>query len=394
MEEFVFYNPCRILFGAGQLAHLGALIRRYSDRILLVYGRGSIKRSGLYDRITAILSEAGISWAELSGVEANPKLDLVYEGIRIGHEQGIGFILAVGGGSVIDTAKAIGVGMRFDGDVWDVLQRYATATDTVPVGTVLTAVGAGSEMSNSCVVTKLPDKLKRSFDNEIIIPKFSILDPNVTCSVPAKQTACGAVDVLSHLMERYFTRVKQADVTDRMLEGLMQTVLTYTPRVLAQPDDVDARAELMWAGTLAQNGLLNTGRVGDWACHAIEHELSGEYDIPHGEGLAMITGAWMRYVYHNDTDRFVQFARRVLHVDLPYYDVEHTILEGIARLERFFRRVGLPCDASQLGMTQAVMERLATQAVYKSPTKGRFQKLNRDDIVKILQIAAEKREMS
>ena len=389
MNSFTFYNPCRILFGENQIERLGELIKQYSDNILFVYGKNSIKKIGLYSKIVEILGSEGISYAELSGVEDNPKLDLVYEGIRIGRKKGVGFILAVGGGSVIDTAKSIGVGMLFDGDVWNVLQRYETTTETVPVGTVLTVVGAGSEMSNSCIVTKMPDKLKRSFDNEVIIPKFSILDPGYTCSVPPFQTACGCVDILSHLMERYFTLVKQADVTDRMLEGLMRTVLHYAPRAVKTPDDYDARSELMWAGTLAQNGLLNTGRVGDWACHGIEHELSGEYDIPHGEGLAMITSSWMRYVCHNDIDRFDQFARRVFDVDYPMYDVQSTVEEGIARLEKFFVNIGLPCNSSRLNMDRDTMQRLASQAVYMSPTKGRFQKLIVDDIVRVLQISAE-----
>lgn len=291
MENFEFYNPCRILFGDGKLDRLGELIRAYSDNILLVYGKSSIRKMGLYDEIVTILNRDGIRFTEISGVEANPKMDLVYQGIAIGREKQIGFILAVGGGSVIDTAKAIAVGIPYSGDVWNVLQRYETATRSLPIGTVLTAVGSGSEMSNSCVITKMPEGLKRSFDSEINIPKFSILDPHYTFSVSPRQTACGSADILSHLMERYFTQVKQADVTDRMLEGLMQTVILYAPRAMEHPEDYDARAELMWAGTLAQNGLLNTGRIGDWACHGIEHEISGEYDIPHGMGLAMITGS-------------------------------------------------------------------------------------------------------
>lgn len=319
--------------------------------------------------------------------EINPKMDLVYQGIAIGREKQIGFILAVGGGSVIDTAKAIAVGIPYSGDVWNVLQRYETATRSLPIGTVLTAVGSGSEMSNSCVITKMPEGLKRSFDSEINIPKFSILDPHYTFSVSPRQTACGSADILSHLMERYFTQVKQADVTDRMLEGLMQTVILYAPRAMEHPEDYDARAELMWAGTLAQNGLLNTGRIGDWACHGIEHEISGEYDIPHGMGLAMITGSWMRYVYSSYPARFTQFARRVFHVDYPDYDEEHIIQEGIYRLEQFFIRLGLPVSTAQLNMSHEVMERLAEQAVYKSPTKGRFRKLTKEDLVKILEMA-------
>lgn len=387
MENFEFYNPCRILFGDGKLDRLGELIRAYSDNILLVYGKSSIRKMGLYDEIVTILNRDGIRFTEIGGVEANPKLNLVYQGIAIGREKQIGFILAVGGGSVIDTAKAIAVGIPYSGDVWNVLQRYETATRSLPIGTVLTAVGSGSEMSNSCVITKMPEGLKRSFDNEINIPKFSILDPRYTFSVSPRQTACGSADILSHLMERYFTQVKQADVTDRMLEGLMQTVILYAPRAMEHPEDYDARAELMWAGTLAQNGLLNTGRIGDWACHGIEHEISGEYDIPHGMGLAMITGSWMRYVYSSYPARFTQFARRVFHVDYPDYDEEHIIQEGIYRLEQFFIRLGLPVSTAQLNMSHEVMERLAEQAVYKSPTKGRFRKLTKEDLVKILEMA-------
>lgn len=389
MEDFEFYNPCRILFGEGKLSRLGALIRMYTDRILLVYGKNSIRKIGLYDRIMKILAADHIQCTELSGVEANPKLDTVYEGIRLGREKQVGFILAVGGGSVIDTAKAIGVGMRFSGDVWDVISRCEVALDTVPVGTVLTTVGAGSEMSNSCVITKMPEGLKRSFDSEVIIPKFSILDPAYTCSVSPYQTACGAADILSHLMERYFTPVRQADVTDRMLEGLMRSVIAYAPLAVREPDDLSARSELMWAGTLAQNGLLNTGRIGDWACHAIEHELSGMFDIPHGEGLAMISSSWMRYVQHNAPERFVQFAQRVFDVQLPAYDVAHTVEEGIDRLEAFFRRIGLPTDTKKLALDQAKIEKMAAQATYRSATRGRLQKLTAEDLIRILRMSAE-----
>lgn len=384
----MFCNPCRILFGKGQLEKLGSLIKQYSDNILLVYGRGSVKKIGLYDEVTDILNNNGIRYTELGGVEANPKLGLVYEGIALAKRENVGFILALGGGSAIDTAKAIAVGVCYDGDVWNILQRYAEAERTLPVGTVLTSVGSGSEMSNSCVVTKEPEGLKRSFDNEIIIPKFSILDPRYTFSVSPRQTASGSADIFSHLMERYFTLVKQADVTDRILEGLMRTVILYAPRAISTPDDYDARAELMWCGTLAQNGLLNTGRVGDWACHAIEHEMSGEYDLPHGKGLTMITSSWMRYVYHNDTDRFEQFARRVFGVDYPEYDAERTVEEGIYRLEQFFTRLGLPNTIAELNMDEDTMRRLAAQAVYKSPTKGRFQKLTAEDIVNVLKLSA------
>jgi len=384
MENFVFCNPARIYFGRGQELEIGTIVAAYSHRILLVYGKESIKKSGLYGLVMEKLGEAGIEVAELSGVEGNPKLDCVYRGIELCREFQADFILAVGGGSVIDTAKAIAVGVKYEGDVWDFYIKKAVPKEALPIGTILTVVGAGSEMSNSNVINKQEEQLKRSFDNEVIIPKFSILNPELTYTVSPFQTACGAFDAMSHLMERYFTLVRHTDVTDRMLEGLMRTLIHYTPLTLAHPDNYDYRAELMWASTLAQNGLLNTGRVGDWGCHAIEHELSGEFDIPHGEGLAMITTSWMRYVWREDSARFVQFARRVFDVDFPEGEEEAAVEEGICRLEAFIRRIGLPVGTERLHMDEEMAAKLGERAVMHSSVRGRFLRMKGEDIRRIL----------
>jgi alcohol dehydrogenase len=390
MENFVFYNPTRIYFGKDQELQVGKYVKVYSDNMLFLYGGGSIKKTGLYKRITESLYENSIHFLELSGVEANPRLELVREGIKLCREKQIDFILAVGGGSVIDSAKAIAVGVKYEGDVWDFFIKKAVPQDALPIGTVLTVAAAGSEMSNSCVISKQDEKLKRSFDNEIIIPKFSILNPAITYTVSPYQTACGIADTLSHLMERYFTLVEQADVTDRMLEGLMKTVIHYAPRAIKNPTDYDSRAELMWAATLAQNGLLNTGRIGDWGCHAIEHELSGEFDIAHGAGLAMITSSWMRYGNKANKNRFVQFAQRVFNVEFPNYDVDGIIEEGIARLEGFFEIIGLEHDLVRMDISKAVLKKIADRAVLHSIRRGRFLPMDANDIYRVLLIASNK----
>ena len=382
MDNFVFQNPCKIVFGKGQQAKVGELVKEYADKILLVYGRNSIKKNGIYDEVTGSLKENGISYCELNGVKGNPEMDLVYEGIRICRENDLGFILAVGGGSVIDTCKAISVGVPYEGDVWDFYLRKAKPEKALPLGTVLTVVGAGSEMSCSNVVTK--DKLKRDFDHQIIIPRFSILNPEYTYTVSAYQTACGSFDAMSHLMERYFTQTAHTDVTDRMIEGLLKTLRIFTPLAIKDPTNYDYRAEIMWAATLAQNNLMSTGREGDWACHKIEHELSGEYDIAHGEGLAMIYPTWIRYVGKANPQRIRQFASRVFDLDLASYDDEMAIEAAADILERFEAEIGLKTGLGSLSIDEKQAEMLAERCCWNSPTKGRFLKLDKNDIAKIL----------
>ena len=387
MNNFKFYNPCQIYFGKEQEKQVGSLCKQYTDKVLLVYGKNSIKVNGIYDKVIASLKENGVDYIELSGVKGNPEMDLVYKGIEICKSENIGLVLAVGGGSVIDTAKGISAGACYDGDVWDFYLRKCKPTKALPVATVLTVVGAGSEMSNSNVVTMAEQNLKRDFDNETIIPKFSILNPEFTYTVSPYQTACGSFDAISHLLERYFTPTKNTDVTDRMIEALIKTLMTFTPLAMEDPTNYDYRAEIMWAATLAQNGLMNTGRDGDWACHKIEHELSGEFDIPHGEGLAMIYPEWLSYVCKADMNRFKQFGRRVLDVDIVAYDDEIIAKAIVNAFVDFEKKIGLKTDVTSLNMSDDQMKMLAKRTCWNSDTKGKFMKLTSDDIYNILKNA-------
>ncbi|MGB9880002.1 MAG: iron-containing alcohol dehydrogenase, partial [Anaerolineae bacterium] len=321
MLDFTFYNPARVIFGRTALDALGDMLGKYgASRVLLHYGGGSIKRSGIYEKIVRILEERGIAYVELGGVQPNPRISLVREGIGLCREAGVDFVLAVGGGSVIDSAKGIAAGVKYPGDIWECYINYRRITDALPIGVVLTVVGAGSETSPGTVITDEATGFKRYTGGECLIPKFAILNPEFTNSVPAYQTACGAADILAHLLERYFTPERNVDLTDRLLEGAMKTVLYQAPIAVKSPTDYHARAELMWAGTLAHNNLLGTGRLGDWASHDIGHELSAFYDLPHGATLSIIFPAWMRYVHRANLDRFVQLAVRVFGVDLAFED--------------------------------------------------------------------------
>lgn len=388
MINFDFQNPCRILFGKNQEEKVGSLVSQYSKNVLLVYGKNSIKNNGIYDKVVSSLKSSDIEIYELNGVKPNPELDLVYKGIEICKKNSIGFILAVGGGSVIDSAKAISVGSKYDGDVWDFYLRKEVPTDSLPVGTVLTVVGAGSEMSCSNVITKKEGKLKRDFDNRVIIPKFSILNPEFTTSTSAYQTACGGFDAISHLLERYFTPTDKTDVTDRMIEGLLTSLMTFIPLSIEEPNNYDYRSEIMWAATLAQNGLMNTGRDGDWACHKIEHELSGEFDIPHGEGLAMIYPAWLRYVAERKLERVKQLGSRVFKIDVFAYDENTTINMVVDALVSFEKKIGLKTDLKSLKLSDQQIDNLATKATWNSNIKGKYVKLTKDDIIKILKAAS------
>ena len=321
MLNFHFYNPAQIYFGKGMEDHVGEYVSQYSNQILLHYGGGSIFKNGVYDRVTASLRKAGVRFVELGGVQPNPRLSLVRAGIQLCDENNLDFILAVGGGSTIDSAKAIAVGVQNPGDLWDYyMDPEKPIRGALPVGVVLTIPATGSESSPSSVITNEANNLKRSIASPKIIPKFAVLNPEITYTMPKYQIACGASDILSHLMERYFTPVDHVDFTDRLLEASMRTVLDNGPLALQNPTDYHVRAELMWVGTVAHNGLLNTGRIGDWATHHMEHELSGMYDIAHGAGLSIMTPAWMRYVYRENVGKFIQFSRRVFGVEYPLDD--------------------------------------------------------------------------
>ena len=334
----------------------------------------------------ARLADAGVEVTELAGVQPNPRLGLVREGIRLCRENRLDAVLAVGGGSVIDTAKTVALGACADGDVWDFFERLVPVEKALPVGVVLTIPAAGSESSDSCVITKEEGLLKRSCAGEALIPRFAILNPAFTCTLPPYQTACGATDILAHLMERYFTRVDHVDLTDRLLEATMRTVINYTPLALERPDDYHIRAELMWAGTVAHNNLLDTGRIGDWASHQIEHELSALYDIAHGAGLAIVFPAWMKYVYRADMSRFVQFAVRVFGVDLAFAEPEQIVLQGIRRLEAYLRSIGMPVRLGEAGIDDSRLLEMAEKCCAKGP-QGQFQKLHTRDVHAIYELA-------
>ncbi len=388
MDNFIFRNTTKILFGRGMENHVGKEILAYCKNILLHYGGGSIKKTGLYDRVVQSLKEAGIRWVELSGVKPNPRLSLVREGIKLCREEKLDFILAIGGGSAIDSAKAIAMGVVYEGDVWDIYAGRVNPTAALPVGTVLTIPAAGSEASTASVITNEDGWYKRGFNSEIIYPAFSILNPELAFTLPKYQVACGSADILAHLMERYFTNTQNVELTDRMIEAIMKTLTHHVPRVLEQPDNYDSWAEIMWSGTVAHNNLMNTGRVGDWGSHDIEHELSAIYDVAHGAGLAVVFPAWMKYVYKHDVARFCQFATRVWSVEPDFRSPEETALEGISRLEKYLKSTGMPVTLKELGVPDDRLEEMAAKATNNdTSTIGQFVKLKKADILNILKLA-------
>lgn len=388
MLNFEYLSPTKIIFGHEAELKVGQEVSKYGKKILLHYGGGSIKSSGLYNRIVTSLQAEGIEFIELGGVKPNPRVGLIREGIKICREQGIGFILAVGGGSVIDSAKAMAIGVPYTGDVWDFYDGKALPNKSLPVGVVVTIAAAGSETSMSSVITNEDGWFKRGLNVDVTRPAFAILNPELTYTVSSYQTACGAVDIIAHVMERYFTNAQNVDLTDRLCEATIKSVIKNAPLVLEKPDDYDARAEIMWAAATAHNGYLGVGRSEDWASHQIEHELSARYDLAHGAGLAIIFPAWMKYVYTHDIARFAQFAVRVFGVEYDYGNPERTALEGIKRLEEFYKDLGMPTRLSDIDVKEDVLGELADKCKKsKSGTTGFFVRLNRNDIINIFKLA-------
>jgi alcohol dehydrogenase YqhD (iron-dependent ADH family) len=374
------------IFGKGVESLVGKKVSEYGKKVLLHYGGSSLKKFGLYDKIIKELKEKNIEVFELGGVLPNPRLSLVREGIEICKQNDIDFILAVGGGSAIDSAKAIGAGVKYDGDVWDFFEGKARVIETLPVGVVLTIPAAGSESSSGTVITNEDGWYKKSFGGNIIRPKFAIMNPEITYTLPSYQTAAGAVDIMAHVLERYFTNEKHVELTDRMCEAVLKTVISNTPKALDFPEDYNARAEIMIASTVAHNGWLDMGRSTDWASHVIEHEISGIYDITHGAGLAIIFPAWMKYTYKSNIDRFVQFATRVWNVEMNYYDPEATVLEGIKKFEEFLTSIDMPTRLSQADIDSERFEEMAGKAV-EGGDFGGFVKLSKEDVVNIYKLA-------
>jgi alcohol dehydrogenase YqhD (iron-dependent ADH family) len=388
MINFEFQNTTKIIFGKDTETEVGSHAREYGKRILLHYGGGSIKKSGLYDRVLASLKSEGLEVFELSGVKPNPRLSLVQEGIELCRSEKIDLILAVGGGSVIDSAKSIGVGVPYKGDVWDFFTGKADPQTSLPVATVLTIPAAGSESSSSSVITKEEGGLKRSFDTPVCYPVFSIVNPELHFTLPAYQIACGTSDILAHMIERYFTNVDHVDLTDHLIEGALRVVLKHAPRLLEDPENYESWAEVSWAGSLAHNNLLHTGRIGDWASHMIEHELSGMFDIAHGAGLAIVIPAWMKYTMEHDIQRFAQFAVRVFGVEMDFKEPEKTAREGIRRLEEHFSNMGLAVRLSAVDIDEASFAPMADKATDGGThTLGNFVKIDKEGVVRIFKLA-------
>ena len=391
MDNFTFYSPTLFAFGQGEASRVGALVRQFGgSKVLLVVGGGSVLKNGAYDAAAASLKEAEIPWCELWGVQANPRRGKVYEGIELCREEGCDFLLALGGDSVIATAKAIAFSVGYDGDFWDFFTGKVKIERTLPVGAVLTIAAAGSEGSDSAVITQEKGNLKWGCPKtDLIRPKFAVLDPRLTCSLPAYQTASGAVDMMAHILERYFTNTPDVGLTDRLCEALLKTIVEAAPRAVAHPDDYAARADLMWAGMLAHNNSCGVGRVQDWASHQIEHELSAFYDCAHGAGLAVVMPAWMEYVMDHDVMRFARFSVNVFGCEMDFARPENTAREGIARLRAFFRSLGMPTTLAEIG---ARAEDIPAMAAHRAEKPngfpfGGFVKIGPDEMQAILHLA-------
>ncbi|XCP85673.1 iron-containing alcohol dehydrogenase [Roseburia hominis] len=392
MQDFTFYSPTYFYFGKDGEEHIGELVRRFGgSKVMIHYGGGSVKRNGVLDRVTASLKAAQLPYVELGGVHPNPLSGLVYEGIELCRKENVDFILAVGGGSTIDSAKAIAAGVVYDGDFWDYYSTDKTVDVALPIGTVLTIAAAGSEGSGDSVITHENGMLKWAAAGEALRPKFSILNPANTCTLPAYQTACGITDIMAHVCERYFTNTKDVEITDRLCEGILKAMIEEAPKVMANPNDYEARANIMWSGMVAHNNICGVGRTQDWGSHTLEHELSSLYDVAHGAGLAVMMPAWMEYVMENHSvDRAVQFAVRVWGCDMNFADPMRTAREGIERFRAFLDSIGMPGNFEELGAKEEDIPKLAEHlGLGENGTIGGYMKLGTKDAEAIYRIAAQ-----
>lgn len=391
VDNFQFFSPTRFIFGKDTENQAGTLCKEFgASKVFIHFGGGSVVRSGLLDRVKKSLSEAELDFVQLGGVKPNPEDTLVYEGIKLCKQENIDFIMAVGGGSVIDSAKAIGMGLCYDGDFWDFYSGAAVPEKTIPVATVLTISAAGSEGSESSVITKTDGMYKRGCSNDVIRPVFSILNPALTQTLPVYQTAAGAADIMAHIFERYFTNTKNIETTDRLCEGLLLSMLRELPKVLEDPDDYDARANIMWAGTVAHNNIIGVGRKQDWSSHDLEHELSALYGVTHGAGLAVVFPAWMKYTMNHDVMRFAQLAVRVFGCEMDFFHPERTARKGIARLEQFWRACGLPIRMEEIGGKKDDIPYLVGHLELNGGTLGSFVPIGEAEAAEIYGMMFEK----
>ena len=388
MLNFEFCAPTKFVFGRDAQEKTGALVREFGgSRALIVYGGGSVVRSGLLSQVMASLDAAGVAHMELGGVKPNPRSDLVYEGIRLCKAHALDFVLPVGGGSAIDTAKAIADGACYDGDFWDFYCGKAAVTRALPHGCVLTIPAAGSEGSTSAVITKIEGNLKRGLNTDFHRPRFAVMNPELTFTLPRYQLACGITDMMAHIMERYFTNTRDVALTDRLAEALLQSIIEAAPVAMADSADYAAHATLMWAGMLAHNNSVGVGREQDWASHQIGHELSARHDTAHGAALAVVFPAWMQYVYRHDVARFAQFATRVWGVDAAGKAQEETALSGIAAYRAFLASIGMPQTLEEAGGKPEDIPALAASVV--NGRTGHFVELLPPQIEEILRIACK-----
>lgn len=392
MKDFIYYAPTEVVFGKDSEEQVAKLVKKHGGhKVLVHYGGGSAKKSGLLDKVCYLLEQEGVDYLLLGGVVPNPRLSLVHEGIELCCKEGVDMILAVGGGSVIDSSKAIVYGVPYDGEVWDFFCGKNKPIAALPVGCVVTNPASGSEMSDSCVITNEETKDKRGYSSQLGRCKFAISNPERTFTLPAYQTAAGIADIMMHTMERYFSNDMDMDLTDSIAEALLKTMKENAFKVLEKPNDYRARAQIMWGGSLAHNGLTECGMQRDWACHKLEHELSGMFDVTHGAGLTAIWPTWARYVFKSNVPRFVKFAVNVMGVANDYSDPEGTALRGIEAMERFYKDIQMPVTIEQLlgrKATEAEVSELARRCSHNGEiTVGNLKVLNQEDMLNIYRLA-------
>lgn len=389
MENFNFYSPTEFVFGRERENECGKYVKKYGGtKVLIHYGSGSAVRSGLLDRVKKSLDAENIPYVELGGVQPNPRDTKIYEGIELCRREGVDFILSVGGGSCIDSSKGIALGVPYDGDFWDFYGTGKPVEKALPIGTVLTIAAAGSEGSGASVVTKEEGMFKRDTGSDLLRPRFSVLNPELTCTLPAYQTACGATDIMAHVFERYFTNTPEVEITDRLCEAVLLTMIKEVPRVIADPCNYEARANIMWAGTVAHNDIVGVGRSQDWNSHKIEHELSGLYDCAHGAGLAVVMPAWMEFTMSHNVMRFAQAAVRIWGCQMNFENPEETAKEGIRAFRRFLRSIGMPINFAELDAKEEDIPVLVEKLGLGDGKTGGFVQLTSADVAEILRIAA------
>ncbi len=381
MNNFRFNVRTDIRFGQGQIEALPEVVAPYGKKVLLVYGGGSIKKNGLYDKISQLLSDFEVF--ELDGVEPNPKIESVRAGVLICKEQGIDVVLAVGGGSVIDASKVIAGGAAYDGDAWDLVTNPEKIGKVLPIVTVLTLAATGSEMNKNAVISNMETNEKLGTSSRDFIPMASICDPTYMYTLPAKQTAAGTADIMSHVFEQYFQKERRAFITDRLSESVLKTCIKYCPIALKEPDNYEARANLMWASTIALNSTLTCGKGGPWTCHPIEHELSAFYDITHGVGLAIVTPRWMRYILNDETvEKFAEYGANVW--DIVEADPYKCANMAIDATENFFKECGIPMTLREVGIDESKIDIMAEQAIKNNGLDKAYVALDKDDVANIL----------